>query len=50
MQEAEKLREQAEKVLRLARQTLDDLTTARLNALADEYIARAKALESGTAP
>lgn len=28
----------------------DDLTAARLNALADEYIARAKALESSNEP
>jgi hypothetical protein len=50
MQEAEKLREQAEKVLRLALQMSDKPTAARLNALAYEYIARAEALESGHEP
>ena len=49
-QEAENLREQAEKVLRLAHQMLDEPTAARLRALAEEYIARAKGLESGEKP
>jgi hypothetical protein len=50
MLEAKKLREQAEKVLRLAYQMSDDLTAARLTALAEEYIARAKSLEERKQP
>jgi hypothetical protein len=50
MLEAKKLREQAEKVLRLAHQMSDDLTATRLTALAEEYIARAKSLEERKQP
>ena len=45
MLEAARLREQAEKALRLARSSSDNLTAARLTELAKEYISRAEALE-----
>jgi hypothetical protein len=44
MSEAARLREQAEKALRLARPTSDNLTSARLIELAKEYISPAEAL------
>jgi phage shock protein A len=50
MSQAAKLREQAEKALRLARQTPDHLTSARLIDLAKEYISRAELLESSNKP
>jgi hypothetical protein len=50
MREAAELPEQAEKALRLARQTTDDLTSARLTILAKENIARARALENSRKP
>jgi hypothetical protein len=45
MPEAATPREQAEKALRLARPTSDNLTSARLIKLAKEYISQAEALE-----
>jgi hypothetical protein len=50
MRDAAQLREQAEKALRLARLTTDHLTSDRLIALAEEYTARAQALESSRKP
>ena len=50
MQEAARLREQAEKARRLARDTTDELTSARLTAMAEEYLSRAQALEESEQP
>jgi hypothetical protein len=50
MREAAGLREQAQKALRIARQTTGDLTSMRLTTLTEEYIARAKPLENSRNP
>jgi hypothetical protein len=50
MVEAARLREQAEKARRLARDTTDELTSARLIAMAEEYVSRAEALENSKQP
>jgi hypothetical protein len=50
MTEAARLREQAEKALRLARDSTDELTSARLIAMAEEYISRAQVLEESQQP
>jgi hypothetical protein len=45
MPDAERLREQAEKALRLARQIADETVSARLATLAEEYLSKAEELE-----
>ena len=50
MREALKLREQAEKARRLARETTDELTSTRLTAMANEYLSRAQELEESEQP
>ena len=50
MTEAERLRDQAERCLRLARGASDKTITERLSELAAEYLVRAQALESPPGP
>jgi hypothetical protein len=50
MLEAVRLREQAEKARRLARESTDELTSARLTAMAEEYASRAQQLEESQQP
>jgi hypothetical protein len=50
MVEAARLREQAEKARRLARETSDEVTSARLTAMAKEYASRAQELEQSQQP
>ncbi|HEY3890678.1 MAG TPA: hypothetical protein VGM00_01830 [Bradyrhizobium sp.] len=48
MPDAVQYREQAARVQRLLNASIDPLTRERLSALAEEYLAKADALEGGT--